>query len=43
LRDNSVVIRQPGNDDYTMLQAYYSISRLSGMAKVIEKVAAELL
>jgi hypothetical protein len=38
-----VVIRKPGKDDYTKLKAYRSISLLSCMGKVVEKVAAELL
>jgi len=40
---SGVVIRKPGKDDYTKLKAYRSISLLSCMGKVIEKVVAELL
>ena len=40
---SGVVIRKPGKDDYTMLKAYRSISLLSCIGKVVEKVAAELL
>jgi hypothetical protein len=42
-RASGVVIRKPGKDDYTKLKAYRSISLLSCMGKVIEKVVAELL
>jgi len=42
-RASGVVIRKPGKDDYTKLKAYRSISLLSCMGKVVEKVAAELL
>jgi len=42
-RASSVVICKPGKDDYTELTAYRSISLLSSMGKVVEKVAAELL
>jgi hypothetical protein len=38
-----VVIRKPGQDDYTTLKAYRSISLLSCMGNVVEKVVAELL
>jgi len=40
---SEVVIRKPGKDDYTKFKAYCSISLLSCMGKVIEKVVAELL
>jgi len=42
-RASGVVIRKPGKDDYTQLKAYRSISLLSCMGKVVEKVVAELL
>jgi len=42
-RASGVVIRKPGKDDYTQLKAYHSISLLSCMGKVVEKVVAELL
>ena len=42
-RATGVVIRKPGKDDYTQLTAYRSISLLSCMGKVVEKVVAELL
>jgi hypothetical protein len=42
-RASGVVIRKPGKDDYTKMKAYRSISLLSCMGKVVEKVAAELL
>jgi len=38
-----VVICKPGKDDYTQLKAYRSISLLSYMEKVVEKVVTELL
>jgi len=41
-RASGVVTRKPGKDDYTKLKAYPSISRLSCMGKLVEKVAAEL-
>jgi len=37
-RASRVVIHKPGKDDYTMLKAYRSISLLSRMGKVVEKV-----
>jgi len=40
---SSVVIRKLGKEDYTTLKAYRSISLLSCMGKVVEKVVAELL
>jgi len=40
---SDVVIGTPGKDDYTKLEAYPSISLRSGMGKVVEKVAVELL
>jgi len=40
---SGVVICKPGKDDYTKLKSYHSISLLSCMGKVVEKVAAELL
>ena len=40
---SGVVFRKPGHDDYTTLKAYRSISLLSCLGKVVEKVAAELL
>jgi len=42
-RASGVVIRKPGKDDYTKLKAYRSISLLSCMGKVVEKVVAQLL
>jgi len=42
-RSSGVVIHKPGEDDYTKLKAYRSISLLSCMGKVVEKVVAELL
>jgi len=42
-RASRVVIRKPGNDDYTKVKAYRSISLLSSMEQVGEKVVAELL
>jgi hypothetical protein len=42
-RASGVVIRKPGKDDYTKLKAYRTISLLSCMGKVVEKVVAELL
>jgi hypothetical protein len=42
-RASGVVIPKPGKDDYTKLKAYHSISLLSLMGKVVEKVVAELL
>jgi hypothetical protein len=38
-----VVIEKPGKDDYTKLKSYRTISLLSCMGKVVEKVVAELL
>ena len=38
-----MVICQPGKDDYPKLNAYSSISLLSCMGTVVEKVAMELL
>jgi len=32
-----------GKDDYTKLKAYRSISTLSGIGKVVEKVVPELI
>jgi len=43
MRASSVVIRKHGKDDYTQPKAYCSISLLSCMGKVVEKVVAELL
>jgi len=40
---SGVVIRKPGKDNYMKPKAYRSISLLSCMGKVIEKVVAELL
>jgi len=40
-RASSVVIRNPGKDNYTILKAYPSISLHSWMGKVVKKVAAE--
>jgi hypothetical protein len=40
---SGVLIGKPGKDDYTKLQAYPSISLLSGRGKVVEKVASELM
>ena len=37
------MIRKPGKVDYTQLKAYCSISLLSCMGKVVEKVVAVLL
>jgi len=42
-RPSEVVIRKPGKDDNTQLKAYHSISLVSCMGKVVEKVVAELL
>ena len=42
-RASGVVIRKPGKDDYTKLKVYRSISLLSCLGKVVEKVVAELL
>jgi len=42
-RASGLVICKPGEDDYTQLKAYRSISLLSCMGKVVEKVVAELL
>jgi hypothetical protein len=42
-RASSVVIRKLGNNNYTKLNTYRSISLFSCMGKVVEKVAAELL
>jgi len=42
-RASGVVIRKPGKDDHTNLQAYRSILLSSCMEKVVEKVAPELL
>jgi len=42
-RASGMVILKPGKDDSTQLKAYRSISPHSGMGKVVEKVAAELL
>jgi len=42
-RASGVVIRKPGKDDYTQLKAYRSISLVSCMGKVVEKIVAELL
>jgi len=42
-RASGVVIRTPGNENYTQLKGYRSISLWSCMGKVVEKVAAELL
>jgi hypothetical protein len=38
-----VLIGKPGKDDNTNLKAYPSISLLSSMGKVVEKVVTELL
>jgi hypothetical protein len=38
-----VVIRKPGKDNYMKLKAYRSISLLSCMRKVVEKVVVVLL
>jgi len=43
MRASGVVIRMPGKNDHTKLKAYRSISLLSCMGKVVEKVVAELL
>jgi hypothetical protein len=42
-RASGVVIRKPGKDDYTKLKAYRSISLLSCIGNVVEKVVAELV
>jgi len=42
-RASAVVIRKPGKDYYTQLKGYRSISLLSCMGKVVEKVVAEQL
>jgi hypothetical protein len=41
-RASGVVICKPGKYNYTKLQAYRTISLLSCMGKVVEKVVAEL-
>ena len=41
-RRSGVIISRPGNDDYTKLNAYRSISLLSCMGMVIETVVTEL-
>ena len=38
-----MVICKPGKDDYTKLKAYRSISLISCMGQVVEKVVAEPL
>jgi hypothetical protein len=38
-----VVIHKHGKDNYTKLKAYHSMSLLSWMRKVLEKVVTELL
>jgi len=40
---SEVVIRKPGKDDYTQVNAYCSISLLSWMCQVVENVVPELL
>jgi hypothetical protein len=40
---SGMVIRKPGKDDYVTQISYHSISLLSWMGNVIEKVAAQLL
>ena len=42
-RASGLVIHKHGKDDYTKLKAYRSISLLSCMGKVVEKVVTELL
>jgi len=42
-RASRVVIRKPGKEDFTKLKSYETISLLSCMGKVVEKVVAELL
>jgi hypothetical protein len=42
-RASGVVISKPGNDDYIQLKAYCSISLLSCMGKVVERVVAEMI
>jgi len=42
-RASGVVIWKPGKEDYTKLKSYRTISLLSCMGKVVEKVVAELL
>jgi len=42
-RPSGVVICKPGKDDYTKLKAYSTISLLSCMGKVVERVGVELL
>jgi len=42
-RASGMLIRKPGKDRNTKLKAFYSISLLSCMGKVVKKVAAELL
>jgi hypothetical protein len=37
------VICKPGNDDYTKLKVYRSISQLSRLGQDVEKVAVEQL
>ena len=40
---SGVVICKPGQEDYTQLKAYRSISLLSCMGKVVKNVVPELL
>jgi len=42
-RASEAVIRKPGNEDYPKLKSYQTISVVSCMGKVVEKVVAELL
>ena len=41
-RASGVLIRKPGKEDYTTLKLYRTISLLSCLGKVVEKVVAEL-
>ena len=42
-RASGMVIRKPSKDDYTQLKAYRSISLLSCVGTVVERVVTELL
>jgi len=42
-RASTLVIHEPSEDDYTLLKAYRSISLLSYLGNLVEKVVAEVL
>ena len=42
-RASGMVIRKPGKEDYTKLKSYRTISLLSCVGKLVEKLVAELL